>query len=542
VEAFDLEAASAEPGIGGSPTPVPLAQSLTSGQRGLITLTVMAATLMEVLDTSIVNVALPNMQGQLGATLDQIGWVATGYIISNVIILPLTGWLSDFFGRRMYLFYSVIVFTIASFGCGISRSLGMLVLMRVLQGIGGAAFLSTAQATLVEIYPPSRQGFAQAIFGMGVVMAPTLGPTVGGFLTDHFSWPWIFFINVPVGALAAISTLIVIPDSLHAGAKRQADWIGIGLLAVGLGSLQTILERGERDDWFQAHYIVALALCAVFGLLIFGWWELRPQNKNPAVDLRVALNRNLFIGSLCGFALGFSLYGSVLLVPQFLQLVQSHTAQQTGLLLIPGGLATVMVMPIIGQLVNRIDVRMMIALGAMILAASAFRFAAILTVNAPDSDMFFPLILRGLGIGLQFVPLSVICLGTLPGKDVAQGAGLFNLMRQLGGSFGIALLATTLDRRQKYHLSRVGEHLGVANVIAQDRLHRLGQLFAAHGRGGPIGDRSSLQVLAGQAIRQAYDLSFMDAFRVLGMLSLSTVVLAFFFKRVRPRKMAMPAH
>jgi DHA2 family multidrug resistance protein len=536
-----LEAAIAGAGAG-RVVQRPLSESLTSGQRGLITLTVMAATLMEVLDISIVNVALPNMQGQLGATLDQIGWVSTGYIISNVIILPLTGWLSDFFGRRMYLFYSVVFFTIASFGCGSSRTLGMLVFFRVMQGVGGAAFLSTAQATLVEIFPRSRQGFAQAIFGMGVVMAPTLGPTVGGYLTDHFSWPWIFFVNVPVGALVAITTLIVIPDSLHAGARRQADWIGIGLLAVGLGSLQTVLERGERDDWLQAHYIVALTICSIVGLLAFVWWELRPQNKGPAVDLRVALNRNLAIGSLCGFALGFSLYGSVLLVPQFLQLVQTHTAQQTGMLLIPGGLATVAVMPIIGQLVNRVDVRKMIALGAIVLTASAFQFSSILTTNVPDSYLFLPLILRGLGIGLQFVPLSVICLGTLPGKDVAQGAGLFNLMRQLGGSFGIALLATTLDRRQKFHLERLGEHLGATSVLAQDRLTGLSQFLATHGHGGPMGDRTSLQILTGQVIKQAYDLSFMDAFRLLGLLSLTTVVLAFFFKRIKTRTVSVTAH
>jgi DHA2 family multidrug resistance protein len=511
-----VETAIAERGAGGS-IQRPLSESLTSAQRALITLTVMAATLMEVLDISIVNVALPHMQGQLGATLDQIGWVSTGYIISNVIILPLTGWLSDFFGRRMYLFYSVVLFTIASFGCGSSRTLGMLVFFRVMQGVGGAAFLSTAQATLVEIFPRSKQGIAQAIFGMGVVMAPTLGPTVGGYLTDHFSWPWIFFVNVPVGALVSICILIIIPDSLHAGARRQADWIGIGLLAVGLGSLQTVLERGERDDWFQAHYIVALTLASIVALLAFAWWELRPQNKAPAVDLRVARNRNLSIGSLCGFALGFSLYGSVLLVPQFLQLVETHTAQQTGMLLIPGGLATVAVMPIIGQLVNRVDVRWMIALGAVVLTLSCLQFSLILTTNVSDGYIFLPLILRGMGIGLQFVPLSVICLGTLPGKDVAQGAGLFNLMRQLGGSFGIALLATTLDRRQKFHLSRLSEHVNATSVLAQDRLSGLSHYLANHGHGGPLGDHASLELLAAQVIRQAYDLSFLDAFRLMAL-------------------------
>jgi DHA2 family multidrug resistance protein len=281
---------------------------------------------------------------------------------------------------------------------------------------------------------------------------------------------------------------------------------------------------------------------SVVGLLAFAWWELRPQNKAPAVDLRVARNRNLSIGSLCGFALGFSLYGSVLLVPQFLQLVQTHTAQQTGMLLIPGGLATVAVMPVIGQLVNRIDVRRMIALGAVVLTASCLQFSYVLTTNVSDGYIFLPLILRGMGIGLQFVPLSVICLGTLPGKDVAQGAGLFNLMRQLGGSFGIALLATTLDRRQKFHLSRLSEHVGTTNVLTQDRLAGLSQFLASHGHGGPLGDRSALQILAGQAVRQAYDLSFLDAFRLMALLSLSTVALAFFFKRIKPRSMTVAAH
>ena len=345
------------PGSGGSSSHA-LAASLSTPQRIIITVAVMMATLMEVLDISIVNVALPQMQGNLGATLDEIGWVATGYIIANVIVLPLTGWLSDRFGRRRYLTYSVVLFTVASFGCGMSRDLVLLVVFRVLQGAGGAAFLSTAQATLTEIFPPERQGVAQAMFGIGVVMAPTLGPTLGGFLTDRYSWPWIFFINIPIGVVAAVLTFRFVPDSPAARPAGPFDFVGIGLLALGLGPMQEVLERGQRKSWFEDDLIVGLTVVSAIGVVAFLAWELRRANRHPAVDLRVLRDRNLAAGTAYGFVLGLQLYAAVFLLPQFLQTVQPHSAEQTGLLLLPGGLASAIMMPVVGQMARRADLRL----------------------------------------------------------------------------------------------------------------------------------------------------------------------------------------
>lgn len=496
---------------------------------------------MEVLDTSIVNVALPKMMGNFGATLDEIGWVSTGYIISNVIVLPLTGWLSDFFGRKRYLAYSVILFTIASFGCGSSRSLWPLVMWRVIQGMGGAAFLSTSQATLMEIYPPHRRGFAQAMFGIGVIMAPTLGPTVGGLITDNYSWPWIFFVNIPIGIIAMLLCFAYVPDSPSAGAKRRADFIGIGLLAVGLGALQTILERGERDDWFQAPYIVALAVLSVLGMATFIWWELSPRNENPAVNLRVLSNRNLAAGTVMAFALGFVLYGGVFVLPQFLQSVQTHTASQTGLLLMPGGIATACMMPIVGQLGNRIDKRILIGIGGVIFVSSMVLFSQRMTLDMPDSAMTLPLILRGAGIGLQFVPISLLALGTLQPKNIGAGAGLYNLFRQLGGSFGIAILATLIDRRSHFHSARLGEHLSLYNPITQERLAQLQGALMGRGFTPEVAQQQAYQILANTVHRQSLVMTYADIFHVMSYVGIFALFTILLFKRVKNVSVAAAA-
>jgi DHA2 family multidrug resistance protein len=504
---------------------------ITPVLRAVIMLTIMAATLMEVLDTSIVNVALPDMMGNLGATLDQIGWVSTGYIISNVIVLPLTGWLSDYFGRKRYLTYSVILFTVASFGCGISRSLGELVLWRILQGAGGAAFLSTAQATLIEIFPPARRGFAQAMFGIGVIAAPTLGPTLGGIITDHYSWPWIFFVNLPVGIVAAVMTMLFVPDSAAAGAKRGADFVGIAFLALGLGCLQTVLERGESEDWFSTGYIVWLSVLAVVGIALFLWWELRPENRNPAIDLRIITNRNLAAGTAYAFAFGFVLYGGVFVLPQFLQNVQRHTAEQAGLLLMPGGLATAAMMPIVGQLVNRVDKRLIIGVGMCLFVASMFQFTARLTMTIPDAAFTWPLMLRGAAIGLQFVPLSLVAFGTLRPQQVAAGAGLYNLFRQLGGSFGIALLATLVDRRTHFHTARLAEHLSAFDAATQQRLAQLQANFMAHGMSLDAAQQAAYRALSSTVAGQAAVLTYMDVFRFMGYVGIGALLLLLLFQR-----------
>lgn len=521
---------------------LPLSETISNTQRAIITLAVMSATMMEVLDTSIVNVALPNMQGELGCTLDEISWVSTGYIISNVIILPLTGWLSDYLGRKRYLFYSVIIFTLASLGCGLSGSLSLLVICRILQGLGGAAFLSTAQATLMEIYPKRLQGFAQALFGMGVVMAPTLGPTVGGYLVDHFSWPWIFNVNIPIGIVAAILIWTSVPDSTHAGAKRAADVWGILLLAVGLGCLQTILEKGERDDWFQAGYIRVLAVVAATGLAVFLWWELNPRNKNPAINLRVLKNRNLAAGCVSAVALGFSLFGATLILPQYWQTVQQHTAQQTGMLLFPGGLATAAVMPIVGRLISKYDARYLIAFGMCLHSASMFVLMNVMTLSTGDMTFFLPLILRGAGIGFQFVPLSVSSFGTLKPHEVGQGAGLYNLFRQLGGSFGIACLATMVSRREKFHYARLGEHLSEVSPDVTDRLAALQHNFMDKGADVATAHSQALAVLTGNLRFQAANLTFMDIFYFLGFLSIASTLTVLLFAKAKNKNTASAAH
>lgn len=505
--------------------------SIGVGLRTIITVAVMIATLMEVLDTSIVNVALPDMMGNLGATIDEIGWVSTGYIISNVIILPLSGWLSGYFGRKRYLTYSIILFTAASLMCGQSHTLSELILWRVLQGAGGAAFLATAQATLLEIYPPRLQGVAQAVFGIGVIMAPTVGPTLGGIITDNYSWPWIFYINIPFGILAAYLTWIYVPDSSAEVKKRKADFIGIGLLAVGLGSLQTVLERGEREDWFTSGTIVALSIFAITGISAFVWWMLSPKNSAPAVNLRIAVNRNLAAGSLYAAALGFILYGTVFVIPQFLQNTLGRTASQAGLILFPGGLATALLLPFVGRSIGKIDERIMIGAGMATSAFGMVLFSTYVTPSMPNDPMFLPLILRGLGIGLMFVPLSIVALGTLPEHQVSEGAGLYNLFRQLGGSFGIAILATVLSRRQSFHYQRLVERTWSTEQGTFDRLQNIQRGLLTNGYNGADVTAAAQKAYSLTIFGQSYVLAYQEVFLFCGIVAAAALILLVFFQR-----------
>jgi len=431
---------------------------------------------------------------------------------------------------------------VASLGCGISHSLAELIFWRIVQGAGGAAFFSISQATLMEVFPPAKRGIAQAIFGLGVAVAPTLGPTLGGYLTDNFSWPWIFFVNVPVGILAAILTFSFVPNSPAAGQKRKADFVGIGLLAIGLGCLQTILERGEREDWFESSFIIGLTVCAVTGLGAFLWWVLRPANTHPAVNLRVITNRNLATGTVYAFAFGFALYGMVFVTPQFLQNVQNHTAQQAGMLLLPSGLATAGIFILVGMLVNRIDTRILIGLGAAFTAMAMFRFHAILTLTTPDEAYFLPLTLRGIGVGLQIVPLSVVALGTLKPQQVGEGAGIYNLFRQLGGSFGIAMLTTLISRRNQFHYARLGEHLNVYDPFQHQELAHIQAQLVQRGMTPFDAQTGALKVLASLVQRQAAALTFMDVYAVLAWVGIGTLLLLFLFQRPRSGKPSADAH
>jgi DHA2 family multidrug resistance protein len=412
--------------------------------RYLIAFAVTLASVLELVDTSIVNVAIPHMMGNLGATLDEIAWVSTGYIVANVIVLPLTGWLSVRFGRRNYYTGSIILFTTASFFCGNAHTLESLVFWRVVQGIGGGALISTAQAILFDVFPLAERGTAMAIFGMGVMVGPTLGPTLGGWITDNFSWPWIFYINVPLGITAAILTWRFVPEPEHVVDQADTvDWWGLVFLIMGIGALQILLERGESKGWFDSAEITAEAVIAGFGLVAFVVRELLADH--PIVDLRILKNRQLTAGVVFGLALGFALYASVFALPILLQNLLGYTAWDTGKVILPGALASAVTMAFVGKFVAKIDARLMITIGVGLVFWSMWLHYR-LTLQIGLGDLFWPMVLRGVGLGFIFVPLTNAAVADLHPRQFAQGTGLFNLSRQLGGSFGIAIAATLITR------------------------------------------------------------------------------------------------
>lgn len=499
--------------------------------RWIILIAVMLGTVLEVLDTSIVNVAIPDMMGNLGATLQQISWVSTGYIIANVIVLPLTGWLSSHFGRKRYLAGSMILFTAASFFCGTSRSLHELVFFRILQGVGGAALLSTAQATLMEVFPPKQLGMVQAIFGIGVLVGPTLGPTLGGWITDNYSWPWIFFINLPIGIAATTLTLIFVHDSKHQERGAKVDVIGIGLLAVGIGCFQTLLEEGNTEGWFDSRLIIWLTVCAVIGLTSFVFWEL--HTESPAVNLRVLKRPGLAAGIAFASVLGFGLYGGIFILPVFLQNLRHFTAAQTGMILLPGGLTTGLMMPFVGRLVSKYPPRNLTVIGSAGFVASMLVLSR-MTIDTSQQDLLLPLMLRGAGMGFLFVPLTLATLSGLRGREVAEATGLFNLSRQLGGSAGIAFLSTFLDHRLAFHSSVLADKVSIYNPDTLYRVHSLSQGLMAKGAPMAIARQQTLALLSGSLTAQAAVLSYEDAFLIMAVVFASAIPLIFFFRKAKP--------
>jgi len=502
-------------------------------RRWIITVTVILASILELIDTTIVNVALPQMMGNLGATLEEIAWVVTGYVVANVIVIPMTGWLAQLLGRRNYFAGSILLFTVASFFCGHAVGLWELVIFRVLQGIGGGAMLSTSQAILVETYPPEELGLANALFGMGVVIGPTIGPTLGGWITDNFSWRWIFYVNLPIGVIAILMSLAYLPDPPEERKIRRIDWVGILLLMVGVGALQVVLERGEAKDWFATNWIIWLTIASVVGLTAFIWREL--VIEHPVVDLHVLKDRSLAVGTLFTFILGFGLYASVFIFPVFVQHLLGFTALQTGLILLPGSLATALFMPIVGRALQRgFPAQIMTAIGFV----AFFLFTQQLARSTLASgywDFFWPLILRGIGLGLLFVPLTTLALQNLRGRDIAQGSGLTNMARQLGGSFGVALVATFIEKRAWAHRTNLIEHVSMYDPQTRARAEAIMHALVAKGSTMWEAQRQTWQALEGTVVQQTYLLTYMDAFRLVGIFFLICIPLLLLFKRGRRR-------
>lgn len=474
---------------------------------------VMLAVVLEILDTSIVNVALPTMMGNLGATVDEISWVATSYIIANVVVIPMTSWLAARFGRRRYFVASILLFTAASFLCGTARSLPTLVGFRVLQGLGGGALLSLSQSILVETFPPARQGTGQAIFGMGAMLGPSLGPTLGGWIIDRWSWPWIFHVNVPLGIAAALLCFRHLPPPRAAERSvGHIDWPGIALLIVGVTALQTLLERGNRLDWFESSLIIALAAIAAVAITAFVVHELR--TAHPVVNLRVLRHRALVVGCAWGAAMGIGLYGSVFLLPLFTQNLLGYTSWQSGIVILPSSIATAITMPIAGRLVWRVGPAWLLGAGLAIFGPALFAMSH-WTLESGYWDLFWPQVGRGVAMGLMFVPLSTATLRSLPLGDLLQGAGLYNLFRQLGGSMGIAVLATLVDHRSTLHHALLAEHVSPLEATTRMRLDALVAGLAARGLDPESARAAAYAVLDRIVAAQASLLAFRDCYQVI---------------------------
>ena len=500
-------------------------------RRVIITVIAVLCALLEIVDTTIVNVALNNMRGSLGATLTDVAWVITAYAIANVIVIPMTSWLSQQFGRRNYFATSIVIFTVASFLCGNATNIWELVAFRFLQGLGGGALLVTAQTIITESYPIAKRGMAQAIYGMGVIIGPTLGPPLGGYIVDHFSWPYIFYINIPIGIIATFLTLIFIKSPKYGEKLKaaQVDWLGILYLASFIGSLQFVLEHGQQDDWFNDNRIVKLCIVSFLGLIFFIKRELTYQF--PIVNLRVLNDTNLRMGTIMGFILGFGLYGSTFIVPIYTQSILGWSATDAGLLLIPSSITTGFMMPIVGKLIQKgYSQKYMVSAGFLIFFGFSFLMRGAMTPDTGVEHLFWPLIFRGIGLGLLFVPITTLSLSTLKGKSIGEGAAFTGMMRQLGGSFGIAIITTFISRFNQQHRVDLISHLDKTNYMVQNQINMLQKSFMAKGFSFDVALKKAYQIFEFKILKQSNVLSYMDIFMYLGIMFLLCIPVVLILK------------
>jgi MFS transporter, DHA2 family, multidrug resistance protein len=495
-------------------------------KRNLLLITVITAAMMELIDISIVNVALSHMSGNLGSTLEDTSWVITSYAIANVIIIPLTSFLAAKLGRRNYYIGSIIVFAFFSLMCGQATNIWALVAFRFMQGLGGGALLSVSQAIVFELFPKEKQNVAGALFGIGVFIGPTIGPTLGGFITEYYSWPWIFYINVPLGIAVASICYLLLKEPLTKQVIGKVDWPGIFLLAIGVSALQTVLERGETEDWFETSYIVVLSVIAFFGLVLFVWWELR--TAYPVVNLKVLKSRNLSIAAVFTFISGIGMFSSVFLTPVFAQRLLGFTPSQTGLLLLPGAILAITGLMVSARLLQKgISPLYMIATGICLFSIFSWQMSGMnLQVNA--ASISTALILRGLGLAIITVPLTTLAVSTLKSIDIPQGAALNNMMRQLGGSFGLALVNTYLHIRTAQHRSDIVSHITSDNRLVRERLSGYTNYFIAKGSTSSHAQHQALQALDNIVVKQSTQLSYSDAYLIVGAIFLCSLPMLLF--------------
>jgi DHA2 family multidrug resistance protein len=501
----------------------------------IIALAVTLATFMEVLDTSIANVALPHIAGSLSAGQDESTWVLTSYLVSNAIILPLSGWLSSIMGRKNFYMSCVALFTVSSFLCGLAPNLATLIICRILQGVGGGGLQPSEQAILADTFPPAKRGMAFAVYGMAVVTAPAIGPSLGGWITDNFTWRWIFFINIPVGILSLLLTSRLIQDPPYFKRRQlsetKIDYVGLGFVALGLGALQIVLDKGQREDWFESHFIVILTLISVASLLFVIFWEWR--HKDPIIDLHLFRDRTFAVSNLLMFMLGFALLGSTLLLPLFSQTLLGYTAAESGLALMPGGFTIILLLPLVGFLLSRYSPRWLLLFGLIVLSFSLFHMTSF-DLQIDFRTVATARVIQAVGMAFLFVPINTAAYAFLPRDKNNAASGLMNLARNIGGSVGISVVTTMLDRRTQVHLSNLSSHLSASNPALQARLNALGLMVQGHGGGPPGTSGVPWAIIQGTLARQATMLAFIDNFWLLGVAILAMVPVVFLMKKSKP--------
>jgi DHA2 family multidrug resistance protein len=501
----------------------------------IIALTVTLATFMEVLDTSVANVALPHIAGSLSAGQDESTWILTSYLVSNAIVLPMSGWFSQMIGRKRFYMSCVTIFTISSFLCGLAPSLSMLIFFRVLQGAGGGGLQPSEQAILADTFAPAKRGMAFAVYGMAVVLAPAIGPTLGGWITDNFDWRWIFFINIPVGILSLLLTHRLISDPPYMKDQKRAgfkiDYIGLGLLALGLGTLQVVLDKGQRDDWFGSHFIVAMTTISVTALIAVLIWEW--YHKDPIIDLHLFKDRSFAIGNLLMFMVGFALLSSTVLLPLFTQTILGYTAEQAGLALMPGGFAILLAMPVVGFLLGRYDARRLLLFGMVLLSFSLFhmtRFDTAIDFRTVATARVF----QAVGLAFLFVPINTAAYAFLPKNKTNAASGLINLARNVGGSIGISLVATMLARRTQFHQANLNNNIHTGNPHLQAVIAETTRALIARGSSAYQASHQAYALVANTLNQQATMLAYVDNFWLLAVAVLVMIPFIFLMKKVKP--------
>ncbi len=506
----------------------------------IVAIAVMFATFMEVLDTTVVNVSLPHIASSMAATTEEATWALTSYLVANAIILPMTGWLSARFGRKRLLMFSTAGFTLASFLCGVAPNMGALVIFRIIQGATGGALQPLSQAVLLESFKPEERGRAMGFWGLGIVVAPILGPVVGGWLTENYSWRWVFYINLPVGIAALVMTRLFVFDPPYLRREsRGIDYWGMGMLVLGIGSLQYVLDKGQQEDWFSSNVIAVLSVVAIVTLFALVIHQLR--SKNPVIDLRVFKDRSYAVGVFLMTVLGFVLYGSLVLLPVMLQTLFGYSSLEAGKAMAPRGIGSLLMMPLVGYLTGHIDARKLLTIGLGV-GGITLLWLGELNLNAGFWDIFWPQFLQGAGLALLFVPLTTVSMATIRQDRMGYATSLFNLMRNIGGSVGIAVTGTILQRQRQTVATRLGENVSVYDPVTQSMFDQIRGGLVAAGTDAVTATQRAYAVLHGLLLQQASMVSFVMLFRLLGVIFLAMIPLVIIMRRPKGRSAEVAAH